>query len=247
MTSDQTILSRPDRNTILAALRYYQERGLGDPTQRPAEIHAIATDGDEDSSLDVAGIDDLCDRLNRAGAAGDLVLRAPSAGIAAIAPWVLCIDTDTGLLLSAHASKGAATADLAIHCRSLWPTTHLAGDPACLSDQQVVDAYFATEGVDDRAAIEQCTVSRSADPVPCVWILSDEHDDKREITLHATWPAAERAVAKVLENAMPEKPKNRAVFLAQLAAAGSDARTILEIGGVSSADRIIVELAPVEP
>ena len=178
MTSDQTALSRPDRNTILAALRYYQQRGLGDPAQRPTEIHAIATDGDEDSSLDAAGIDDLCDRLNRAGATGDLLLCAPGAGA---------------------------------------------------------------------AAIGQCTVSGSADPGLWVWILSDEDDDKREITLHATWPAAERAVAKVLENAMPEKPKSRAVFLAQLEAAGSDAHTILDIGGVSSADRIIVESAPVEP
>ena len=53
-----------DLNTILAALRYYQEQGMGDPENRSDDIHEIATNGDTDVSLDDAGIDDLCERLN---------------------------------------------------------------------------------------------------------------------------------------------------------------------------------------
>ncbi len=48
--------------TILAALRYYQQQGLGDPANRPNEIHEIAADCV--SSLDDAGIDALCERIN---------------------------------------------------------------------------------------------------------------------------------------------------------------------------------------
>lgn len=53
-----------DLATILAALRFYQERGLGDPGNRSDEIHEIATDGGGVISLDDNGIDDLCERLN---------------------------------------------------------------------------------------------------------------------------------------------------------------------------------------
>lgn len=57
-------LNNQDRNTILAALRFYQENGQGDPDNRSDEIHGIATGGGEDVSMDGAGIDDLCERLN---------------------------------------------------------------------------------------------------------------------------------------------------------------------------------------
>lgn len=50
--------------TILAALRFYQAAGMGDPSSRSAEIHDIATDGDNLCSLDREGIDALCTRLN---------------------------------------------------------------------------------------------------------------------------------------------------------------------------------------
>lgn len=51
--------------TILAALRYYQQEGLGEPCNRPVEIHEIATDGGAVmSSLDDEGIDALCEQLN---------------------------------------------------------------------------------------------------------------------------------------------------------------------------------------
>lgn len=52
-------------HTILAALRYYQTQGLGDPAYRPLEIHAIASnDCNLMSSLDSEGIDQLCMALN---------------------------------------------------------------------------------------------------------------------------------------------------------------------------------------
>ncbi len=50
--------------TILAALRFYQGQGLGDPENRPTAIHEIATCCDEVVSLDDEGIDALCEKLN---------------------------------------------------------------------------------------------------------------------------------------------------------------------------------------
>lgn len=58
-------LTKQERNTVLAALRYYQSQGMGEPCNRSDEIHDIATDGDE-TSLDDAGIDHLCERINGA-------------------------------------------------------------------------------------------------------------------------------------------------------------------------------------
>jgi hypothetical protein len=57
-------------HSILAALRYYQENGQGEPANRSDRIHDIATDGDEDISLDEAGIDELCERLNMTSTEG---------------------------------------------------------------------------------------------------------------------------------------------------------------------------------
>ena len=58
-------LTDTDLATILAALRFYQQGGQGDPANRSDDIHDIATNGGEVmSSLDDAGIDDLCERIN---------------------------------------------------------------------------------------------------------------------------------------------------------------------------------------
>lgn len=58
-------ITTQERNTILAALRYYQSEGLADdPGRRSDLIHAIATGDDQDSSLDGEGIDSLCEKLN---------------------------------------------------------------------------------------------------------------------------------------------------------------------------------------
>lgn len=59
-------VSRGELATILAALRTYQEAGYGDPDRRPDAIHEIAA-GDLWTSLDDAGIDDLCERINCGG------------------------------------------------------------------------------------------------------------------------------------------------------------------------------------
>ncbi len=59
----QIELDQPELNTVLAALRYYQAQGLGEPHNRPDAIHDIATHGDE-VSLDERAIDDLCERIN---------------------------------------------------------------------------------------------------------------------------------------------------------------------------------------
>jgi hypothetical protein len=57
-------LQGQELNTILAALRFYQAKGQGDPANRSDEIHAIATDDDADISMDEDGIDGLCESLN---------------------------------------------------------------------------------------------------------------------------------------------------------------------------------------
>ncbi len=52
-------------HTVLAALRYYQMQGLGDPAYRPLEIHEIATNASNlIASLDTEGIRQLCVALN---------------------------------------------------------------------------------------------------------------------------------------------------------------------------------------
>lgn len=56
-------LEREDVATIVAALRYYQKNGQGDPANRDDFTHDTATIGGEIISRDDAGIDDLCDRL----------------------------------------------------------------------------------------------------------------------------------------------------------------------------------------
>ena len=60
MTIPIIIPDAQDRNTILAALRFYQQNGQGEPFNRSDDIHEIATGGDSEVSLDDAGIDDLC-------------------------------------------------------------------------------------------------------------------------------------------------------------------------------------------
>ncbi len=56
-------LNLSELSTILAALRFYQWNGQGDPFKRSDAIHDIATNGDC-ISLDDEGIDRLCEDLN---------------------------------------------------------------------------------------------------------------------------------------------------------------------------------------
>ena len=51
-------------HTLLAALRFYQEKGQGEPANRSEWIHRLATNDDEVISLDEDGIDQLCERFN---------------------------------------------------------------------------------------------------------------------------------------------------------------------------------------
>ena len=50
--------------TVLAALRWYQESGFGEPGGRPEGIHEIATMCDQEVSLNFDEIDLLCESLN---------------------------------------------------------------------------------------------------------------------------------------------------------------------------------------
>lgn len=61
---DVTCPTQEDRNTILAALRFYQAKGMGEPANRADDIHDIATNGGNDTSYDSGDIDDLCERIN---------------------------------------------------------------------------------------------------------------------------------------------------------------------------------------
>ena len=51
-------------NTILAALRTYQEAGYGEPCNRPLRIHDIATNDDSEISMNDEAIDALCEKIN---------------------------------------------------------------------------------------------------------------------------------------------------------------------------------------
>jgi len=53
--------------TILAALRFYQEQGMGAASKRSAAIHDIATNGDTLVALDDEGLNNLCEWLNHGG------------------------------------------------------------------------------------------------------------------------------------------------------------------------------------
>lgn len=58
-------VSEAEHATILAALRYYQMEGQGEPSHRSDMIHDIATNGDTVISLNAEGIDELCVRINQ--------------------------------------------------------------------------------------------------------------------------------------------------------------------------------------
>lgn len=51
-------------HTIIAALRFYQQMGQGDPDNRSDWIHELATNSGEVISLDDEGIDDLVEYIN---------------------------------------------------------------------------------------------------------------------------------------------------------------------------------------
>lgn len=65
--SNESVIRADDAElaTILAALRFYQQNGMGEPENRSDEIHDIATNnGEVTSSLNDDGIDELCQRIN---------------------------------------------------------------------------------------------------------------------------------------------------------------------------------------
>lgn len=70
-------LQAEETATILAALRFYQQHGQGNPDNRSDEIHEIATGGNDDlTSLDEEGIDGLCEHLNMGDDAWQTVMDA---------------------------------------------------------------------------------------------------------------------------------------------------------------------------
>ena len=58
------ILDLQAGSTVLAALRYYQREGQGDPANRDDWTHDLATSGGDAVSLDAEGIDALCVAFN---------------------------------------------------------------------------------------------------------------------------------------------------------------------------------------
>lgn len=53
-----------DRNTIVAALRFYQKHGQTESGNRTEEIDILASGGDGEISMDSEGVDDLCERIH---------------------------------------------------------------------------------------------------------------------------------------------------------------------------------------
>ncbi len=69
MSNENTVIidhqDNAELHTIIAALRFWQEKGMGDPDNRSDEMHDLATNGGEVfSSLDDEGIDTLVQDLN---------------------------------------------------------------------------------------------------------------------------------------------------------------------------------------
>lgn len=56
-------IDKPEHATMIAALRWYQESGMGEPDHRSEAIHELATNGGEEISLDSDGIDALVEKL----------------------------------------------------------------------------------------------------------------------------------------------------------------------------------------
>lgn len=56
-------LDEQERATIAAALRFYRDEGMGDPSNRSDLIHDIATAGDRTISLDADAIEKLESRI----------------------------------------------------------------------------------------------------------------------------------------------------------------------------------------
>lgn len=56
--------SSEERSTIIAALRFWQEKGMGEPSLRSDEMHDLATNGDTLTSLCDEDIDALVELLN---------------------------------------------------------------------------------------------------------------------------------------------------------------------------------------
>lgn len=71
------VLELDELHTILAALRLWQQKGYTDPACRPLDLHEIACPDDETISLDPAGIDELCERIN----CDSLEIRAETDGL----------------------------------------------------------------------------------------------------------------------------------------------------------------------
>jgi hypothetical protein len=65
-------VTEEELHTVLAALRFYQESGQGEPANRSDWIHELATNCHEVVSLDDDGIDELCERLNTECGVGEL-------------------------------------------------------------------------------------------------------------------------------------------------------------------------------
>jgi hypothetical protein len=65
---EQTMLlpevSQAEFNTILGALRFYQESNMGEPLNRSDWIQSIVCPDDDDTSLSADEIDELCERIN---------------------------------------------------------------------------------------------------------------------------------------------------------------------------------------
>jgi hypothetical protein len=71
-------IDEAEHATLLAALRYYQQRGFGEPVNRPDDIHELAAPDHVMSSLDQFGIERLFEGLDGGardvtGAVEDLV------------------------------------------------------------------------------------------------------------------------------------------------------------------------------
>lgn len=113
---DIFVVEGPETATILAALRFYQEHGQGDPANRSEAIHAIATNDGDVISLDGNAINVLCEAINL--------------GERTITDQVFAMLTGGGFALQARAqARAKIKAIVGLPAAEGWPQFVIADEP----------------------------------------------------------------------------------------------------------------------
>ena len=124
-------------DTILAALRFYQQNGMCEPENRSDAIDEIATSNGDEVSLDADSLDNLCERLNcpakpktayvyiviEGGSVREIVSDDPDAIDAAAQIRIIDYDTDTLDACGAVEQNDGTFVDARVYAEGVTITT----------------------------------------------------------------------------------------------------------------------------